>query len=442
MFKKEFAVTDQEKYEKAQQKAQLDSKIQLRIDLEQETLYKRETSGRHRMSSGKKKIIALAVFMVVLFVISLTLVPYGALSGLLNSLTDGLAGDINIGYSPSEYRDVTIYRVSQLVDYITKGESPVIQYVIFTFIAIMISGIAMSISGAVYQGVFQNPMASPTTLGVQSGGVMAGVLYIYFFMDSAASASGTSTAAYKLSDLLKIWEEQNLLERCGQQLFMLAGCFAGVALIVAISLAAGRGKINTVALMLAGGVFSTVINQVTQIMQYVITMQNSDDVRTTSINNLVGGRFVGETFTWYEVLFMAIPILICGVIMISLSGKLNILVFGEDEAKAMGMNVRGFRNILIACCTILTAVVLSFCGQMSMIGFMVPHFARYMVGPDFRYLVPASALLGGIVTLLVYDLCYLTGQTGSFNMYTGVICCIVSAVFILKYRRKRHADWA
>ena len=83
-------MTDQEKYEKAQQKAQLDSKIQLRIDLEQETLYKRETSGRHRMSSGKKKIIALAVFMVVLFVISLTLVPYGALSGLLNSLTDGL----------------------------------------------------------------------------------------------------------------------------------------------------------------------------------------------------------------------------------------------------------------------------------------------------------------------------------------------------------------
>ena len=128
--------------------------------------------------------------------------------------------------------------------------------------------------------------------------------------------------------------------------------------------------------------------------------------------------------------------------MVSLSGKLNILVFGEDEAKAMGMNIRRFRNVLIACCTILTAVVLSFCGQMAMIGFMVPHFARYMVGPDFRYLVPASALLGGIVTLLVYDLCYLTGQTGSFNMYTGVVCSIVSAIFILKYRRKRHADWA
>lgn len=438
-------VTDQEKYKKEQRKkmeSQLDSRIRLKIDLESETLFKRETTARHRMSSGKKKVIGLAVGMFVVLVISMTLVPYGIFSGLLNSVADGAAGNgLYLDYSAASYRDVTIYRVSQIIDYITSGGSPVIQYVIYTFIAIMISGAAVALSGSVYQGVFQNPMASPTTLGVQSGGVMAGVLYIYFFMDSAAS-SGTSTTTYHLSDLLQIWEEQNLLERCGQQLFTLAGCFAGVALIVAISTVAGRGKINTVALMLAGGVFSAVISQITQVMQYVITTQSEDDVRATAINNLVGGRFVGETFTWYEVLFMAVPILICAVIIIALAGKLNIMVFGEDEAKAMGMNVGRFRVILIICCTILTAVVLSFCGQMSMIGFMIPHFARYMVGPDFRYLVPASAFLGGIVSLLVYDACYMTGQTSSFNMFTGIVCTVLSVIFIVKYRRNRHADWA
>jgi iron complex transport system permease protein len=77
-----------------------------------------------------------------------------------------------------------------------------------------------------------------------------------------------------------------------------------------------------------------------------------------------------------------------------------------------------------------------------MVGFMTPHFARFLVGPDFKKLVPASALLGGIVTLLVYDLCYLTGQLGRFNLYTGVVCSVLSVFFIVFYRRERHGDWA
>lgn len=73
---------------------------------------------------------------------------------------------------------------------------------------------------------------------------------------------------------------------------------------------------------------------------------------------------------------------------------------------------------------------------------MVPHFARYLVGPDFKKLVPASTILGGITTLLIYDVCYIIAETGRFNLYTGVVYSALSLFFMLFYRRQRHADWA
>ncbi|MCD8344269.1 MAG: hypothetical protein LUC19_07800, partial [Oscillospiraceae bacterium] len=66
----------------------------------------------------------------------------------------------------------------------------------------------------------------------------------------------------------------------------------------------------------------------------------------------------------------------------------------------------------------------------------------YLVGPDFRVLTPVSALLGGLTTLIVYDVCSVVGTTERFNMFTGVVCGVMSIFFIIFYRRNRHADWA
>jgi len=233
----------------------------------------------------------------------------------------------------------------------------------------------------------------------------------------------------------------NIFQRSAQQLCILAGCFLGVAIILAISMAAGRGRISTVALLLAGSVFSTLINELGQLVQYYVSTYG-DETTASAINTLIGGSYIGETFAWSELLLMAAPILVCSIVIFALAGKINIIVFGEAEARAMGINVTRYRNALIVLCTILSAVVLAFCGTVSMVGFLVPHFARYLVGPDFKKLVPASAFLGGITTLLVYDVCYMTAQLSRFNMYTGVVCSILSAFFIIFYRRNRHADWS
>ena len=437
-----------EKYQKKKKLDSIESKVKLRIELEGQSLFKDEEQRRHRMNSGTRVIIILSVILVVVTLISITLVPFGIIQTNLEG-TSFWTG-LHLEYSFATYRDVVVTRVSQLVEFITSGESETVQFIIYTHLVVIMAGMAMSACGAAYQGVFQNPMASATTMGVQSGGTIAGILYIYFVGENSLSyilqenysTGSDSLIIIKGSDLIEEMSNLTIWELCGQQLCTLAGCFLGVALIVGVALAVGRGKVDTVALMLAGSVFSTVINQITQLIQYAASQDTDGDTKLELISNLMMGRFTASGYSWYHVVFMSVPLLACIVILLCLSNKINIMVFGEEEAKSMGVSITGFRNLLIAVCTIITAVILSFCGTISMIDFMMPHFARYLVGPDFKVLVPTSILLGGITTILVYDVCYMMGSTSRFNMYVGIVCGIMSIFFILLFRRQRHADWA
>lgn len=422
----------------------LQSRMQLKMAEEMTGLYQSEEKARRSMSDGQKKLIRLGLLLLLFLAVSLFLMPYGLIS---TPVSDGFSLP-HFGMTPATYRNLVIERGSSFFNFITASGSYGMGRIIFSLLVTILAGSAMSAAGAVYQGVFTNPMASPTTLGVQSGGMLAGIIYIWFFYDTTAVGSvfangeGSFTVT-TANELIAYWQSMSIFERCAQQFFTLAGCFAGVALVVGIAMLAGRGKISTVALLLAGSVFSSLITEAGQLVQYYLTMYSAeDDLRVNAINTLTGGSYIGDGFTWYEFLFMLIPCGICLIILISLAGRLNIMVFGKDEARAMGVSVTGFRNILIAASTILSAVVLSFCGQVAMVGFMVPHFARYLVGPDFRKLIPASVLLGGITTLLIYDVCYITAQLGRFNLYTGIVCSIMSVIFFAFFRRNRNADWS
>lgn len=422
-------------------KQDMDQKIQLRMEEEMGTLYKSDAQARYTMSAGTRRVVMLITVLAVFLLLSLCLLPYGIISGFMEGFQLP-----QFSYSLAEFRELVVYRTSSLIAFITSGDSQSFGAILCSMLVAILAGYAMSVTGAVYQGLFQNPMASPTTMGVNAGGTLGGIFYILVFYSSAsvgtAYISGTTVvSAVTGNEIIAWWQSMNIFQRCAQQLCILVGCFAGVALILLISMAAGRGKISTVALLLAGSIFSTLISEIGQLVQYYLSVYG-DEESAAAVTTLIGGSYMGETFSWSELLLMALPILVCSVIVFAMSGKVNIIVFGEAEARAMGINVTRSRNILIVFCTILSAVVLAFCGQVSMVGFMMPHFARYLVGPDFKKLIPASALLGGIATLLVYDLCYMMAQLSRFNMYTGVICSIMSAFFIIFYRRNRHADWS
>jgi len=425
----------------ASRKRDLNEKIELRMDEEMGTLYRDYDKARHTMSAGGRRVVMLAVILVCALMAMMFFVPWG----VLVAPTGGLAVP-QWTYTLAQYKELVAYKVGSFVEYVTTGGQATTGQFFCSVLVIIAAGYAMSVTGAVYQGLFANPMASPTTMGVNAGGVLGGLVYIIFFYE-ATSVGGTFTnesysySAVTGNELIEWYYSMNIFQRSAQSLCILAGCFLGVLLILFISMAAGRGKISTVALLLAGSVFSTVITEIGQLVQYYMTMYG-DDEKASAVSTLIGGNYLGSSFTWAQLLLLGVPIIVVSIIVFAMAGKINIIVFGEAEARAMGINLTRYRNLLIVLCTILSAFVLSFCGQVSMVGFLTPHLARYLVGPDFKKLIPASALLGGITTLLVYIVCYMMGATTSFNLYTGVVCSILSALFIILYRRNRHADWS
>jgi len=420
-------------------KQELNEKIELLMEEEAGNLFKDYEKAHRTMSVGGRRVVMLAVFLAGALLLSLILNAWG----ILVAPFGGIVTD-QWSYTLAEYRELVVYQAGELITFITTG-SGAFGPVVKMYLVIIVAGYAMSVTGAVYQGLFANPMASPTTMGVNAGGVLGGLFYALVIYDTMSLTTfRTTTSSYSAmhaSELIAYYNSLNIFQRSAQSLCILAGCFLGVMIILAISMAAGRGKVSTVALLLAGSVFSTVITEIGQLVQYYLSMYGDED-KATLVSTLIGGNYIVRDYTWSEMLFFCVPVIGVSILVFALANKINIIAFGEAEARAMGVNVTRCRNGLIAACTVLSALVLSFCGQVSMVGFLMPHLARYLVGPDFKKLVPASALLGGITTLVVYDLCYMMAATGSFNLYTGVACSIISAIFIIFYRRNRHADWS
>ncbi len=412
-------------------KKELSSQIRLHIDEESRSLFQNDVRRRKTMTHGGRRVFILAIITFVLWLWAMTFGNVASING---------------------YMVVGPFMVNQasFLDYLALWRSVIESFpqmdattlsVIRGYVVLLLIGMAMACSGAVYQGVLRNPMASPTTLGVMSGGLAGGIVYILFFYNETTwKLAGTA------NEILEAYEKLSIFDKYGMQICTMLGCFIGVAIILGVSTAAGRGKINTVTLMLTGSIFSTVINEISQVVQYAILYNAGDykgNARLTLLAALQGSSSsVGNSVTLETFLFVSIPVVLCLIFCFSMTGRLNILMFGEEEARTMGVPVQLFRILLIICCTLMTAVVMSFAGQVAMLGFIMPHLARFLVGPDFKYLVPASALLGGIGCLIVACVCSATLTYGYFNTYVSVFCTIASVFFILLYRRNRHADWA
>ena len=139
---------------------------------------------------------------------------------------------------------------------------------------------------------------------------------------------------------------------------------------------------------------------------------------------------------------IGIPIIACLVVVLALRNKLNLLAFNEEEARSMGISTTRLRTALVACCTLLTAVVVAFCGSIGFVGFLIPHLARRLVGPDFKYLLPASGLLGALFMIVVYfAYSNVTVPSGSISMITTTLGVIAFIIVLFRQRQTGNASW-
>jgi predicted ABC-type iron (III) transport system, permease component len=130
-----------------------------------------------------------------------------------------------------------------------------------------------------------------------------------------------------------------------------------------------------------------------------------------------------------------IPFVVGIVPIIALRWKLNVLSFGENEAKAMGVNVAAVRLVCIICATLLTAAVVSIAGTIGWVGLMIPHLVRFLVGPNNKALIPLSLLTGGLFMLIIDNFCR---SLMAYEIPLGVLTSLLGAPFFIFILYKRR----
>ena len=266
----------------------------------------------------------------------------------------------------------------------------------------LLVGAALAASGAVYQGLFRNPLVSPDILGVSSG-----------------AAVGASIAII-LS-----------LSNFSVQVMAFAFGLGAVVLVVFLSSLIAKGKINVLVMVLCGVVISSLFGAASSLLKF---LADSDDKLPEITFWLMGS--LARTGGYANVAYLACVVAVCFVPLFLLRWRLNILAFGEDEAKSMGVNVKFYNFVIICASTLLTASCVAFCGIVGWIGLVIPHIARFAVGVDFKTLLPVS-MLGGGLFLLVVDTAARSMLASEVPL--GVLTSLVGApVFIyLLYRSKK-----
>ncbi|HHT47442.1 MAG TPA: iron ABC transporter permease [Firmicutes bacterium] len=231
-------------------------------------------------------------------------------------------------------------------------------------LAAMMVGAMLSLSGAVYQGVFKNPLVSPDILGVSSG----------------ASVGAASAILFGLG----------MVER--QSFAFLGGIFA---VVLATTIPKLLKNYSNLVLVLSGIIVSGFLTSLLAIMKFVAEEQ-------TELSAIVFwqmGSF--SPIDMKEVVAISPAFFIGTSLLMGLSWRINILSFGEVEAKTLGMNVRQIRGITIACASFLTASAVSICGTIGWIGLVIPHLARLLVGSDHTKMIPVTVISGALFMLVI-----------------------------------------
>lgn len=229
-------------------------------------------------------------------------------------------------------------------------------------IVALLTGAALSVSGLQMQTLFRNPLAGPYVLGISSGASLGVAMVVLAGMTSSIGMAGAA--------------------------------WAGAAAVLIIIAAVGHRIKDIMVILILGMMFSSGVGAVVQILQY---LSEEESLKAFIIWTM--GSLGDVTGTQLAVLA---PAVVAGMALaIATIKPLNLLLFGEEYAITMGLNLRRSRTMLFLSTTLLAGTVTAFCGPIGFIGLAMPHVARMLIrDSDHRMLIPATALAGGAVLLL------------------------------------------
>ena len=261
-------------------------------------------------------------------------------------------------------------------------------------VAGVLVGAALAVGGAVMQGLFRNPMASPDILGVSTGGSLGAVVAI---------VGGLASVSPVFLPLLAI-----------------AGALSAAFLIYAI--ASYRGRTSLLFVVLAGLAISSFFNGLVSALLMLARQWEVSQFIFWTMGGLDGR-------TWQQVL-LALPFLVPGLaVLFFYARELNLFSLGEEEAQSVGLAVERTKRVLLAVTAVVAGVAISVSGPVGFLGLLIPHLFRLLVGPDHRRLLPASAL-GGALFLVACDL---IGRVvvPPFEIRVGILTAILGSPYFL-----------
>lgn len=263
----------------------------------------------------------------------------------------------------------------------------------------LLVGASLALCGGAYQGVFRNPLADPYLMGVASGAGLGATL---------AVVAGWNTALVPLASL------------------------AGALLSVSLSLSLARvgRSLPPVRLILSGVVVGSIMTAISTYL-LLLTEDRVRQVFSFTLGNLAFGG-------WSQVLVVLPYALVGGVCLLLLARALNMLQLGDLTARSLGLPVERLRLLIIVAASLVTAAAVSYAGIIGFVGLVTPHLVRRLWGPDYRVLLPVSALAGGGM-LVLSDLLART-LTRPTELPVGVVTTLLGGPFFLYLLRQSRDE--
>ena len=266
-------------------------------------------------------------------------------------------------------------------------------------------GAALSLCGAAMQGLLRNPLADGSTMGVSSGAALGAML---------ALLTGFSLPGFPLG---------------GTVVMAIVFAFLSLVLILGLVFALDH-SLSTYTIILIGVIFSMFASSVMSLM-IAFAGEKVKSLTFWTLGSLSGSGYE-------HVLLVLGALLIFGSVLLGMARELNAFAVGEENARAIGVNIRRVKLTVLICVSALIGVCVSVGGTIGFVGLVVPHMARMITGPNHRRLLPAS-LFGGAVFLLLADL---TARMllRPVELPIGVVTSMIGAVvFVVIFYRSRKA---
>lgn len=268
--------------------------------------------------------------------------------------------------------------------------------------AILVGG-ALSAAGASYQMMFRNPLVSPDILGVSAGAGLGAVLGIFLSLPVSLI-----------------------------QAFAFAGGLIAV-MIVGVVASAIRRADTTLVLVLTGVVVGALAGAATSLLKILADPYDQLPAITFWLLGSLASVTTGDL--WPTLLPVALGL----VPLVLLRWRINVLGMGDEEAQALGIDVKRLRAVVIISATLVTASVTALAGVVGWVGLIIPHVARFLVGPGFGRLLPVSILLGALYMLLVDTLARTVGQV---EVPLGVLTAVIGAPFFIWLLAMGRRGWS